>query len=344
VLYLLIALACCLLVPWVPVFIFRRLPRRPPPPVSERALHELAAQIESERLVDEVEVVTSEDDPPRPDITRPDPRKPKAARPKISEARGAARPQPARDGLPNAAAANTSAPRLVYPWYYQVLNICGVFVMIGMFLALAFGWAALFHWLGEAHARTFPPGVFLFKPFNYGIIFALPGLFLGIFTSVPLLMLLGRLNLGRRRFLEYLFWDEGRVGQGKPEQLIKMLTYLALLISLLSAVFVFLAMNWYARLDQDDIAIKRLFGWREEIHSYSSVEQIVVTSHRKQGEQIVRGTDLGIRFTDGRKWNTDQTFVLPSDEVEQKRLLDFLQQKTGKPLLRARLLSDVPGW
>jgi hypothetical protein len=66
--------------------------------------------------------------------------------------------------------------------------------------------------LGEGRARSFSPAVFLFKPFSYGIVCAVPALFLGIFTSILPLGLFVRLVLGRRRYLEYLFWDEGRLG------------------------------------------------------------------------------------------------------------------------------------
>jgi hypothetical protein len=100
----------------------------------------------------------------------------------------------------------------------------------------------------------------------------------------------------------------------------------------------------YARFTEEEIAIKRLIGFREEVHPYSSVEQVVVTSHRRQAKQVVPGADLGIRFRDGRTWTTDQTFQLPRDAADRDRLLDFLARKTGKPITRARLLKDLAGW
>jgi hypothetical protein len=227
-----------------------------------------------------------------------------------------------------------------YPWLNAVLAP----IVIVTFLLLSVGWGALFHYLGEAHARTFPPAVFLFKPFSYGIICGVPSIFLGIFTSVPLLMGLSRLFMGRQRFIEHLYWDEGRLGSEKVEGIIRMLSVLALLVGVLTAPFVGLAMNWYARFTEDEIAIKRLVGFGEEVHPYSSVEQIVVTSQRTQGKEVMPGQDLGLRFSDGRRWNTDQTFQMPDDPAERERLVAFLRRKTGLPITRVRLLQDAPGW
>ncbi len=238
-----------------------------------------------------------------------------------------------------------AAPRSLTLRSYQWVNLLFIPLFLVTFLALAAGWAFLLHLLGEEHARTFPPAVFLFKPFAYGIVFAVPAIFLGIFSAIPLLAGLTRLLLGRRRFLEYLYWDEGRLGHQNvhPEALIKMLSFLALLAGILSAIFALLVLNWYARLNDDEIAIKRLFALGEEVHPYDTVTQIVVTTHRRVGKETMAGEDLGLRFGDGRTWTTDQTFALPRDKAERDRLLAFLQQKTGKPITRARLLKDVPG-
>jgi hypothetical protein len=170
-----------------------------------------------------------------------------------------------------------------------------------------------------------------------------PAVFLGIFSSVPLLTVLARLFLGRRRFRDYLFWDEGRLGAGHIDGLLRMLTVLAVLVGVSCAVFVGLVLNWYARFAEDEIAIKRFIGLGEEVHPYGDVEQIVLTTHRWSGKQTVPGSNLGLRFRDGRTWSTDQTFRLPEGD-ERERLLEFLRRKTGLEITEARLLEDLPGW
>jgi hypothetical protein len=228
---------------------------------------------------------------------------------------------------------------------YRWLNALLIPFMIVGFLALGVLWAAVFHYLAEEHARTFPPAVFLFKPFHYGLVFAVPGLFLGILSSILPVLLLGRLLLGRR-YIDYLYWEEARVGLAgnSIEPLLRGLSGLALLTGVIAAVFTLLVMNWYARFTEDEIAIKRLIGFGEEVHPYSQVEQMVLTSHKNQKEGEVAQENLHIRFADGRTWSTDQTFFLPPPGSERDRLLEFLTRKTGKPVTRARRIEDVPGW
>jgi hypothetical protein len=342
-LYLVIAVALCLLVPWLPVLMYRRLPRRPPPPLSEGELHRLARGLRRTTPPEAVDEAVLEDDWTDTDVTGQPGSLPAAARRSEKESETGGESDTLHDRGGDGSACQAPARRLSLG-SYRWLNIVMVPLIIITFLLLAVCWSALLQYLGEEHARSFPPAVFLFKPFAYGIVCAVPGLFLGIFSSIPLLTLIARLIMGRRRFLEYLYWDEGRLGPGHVEGAIRMIAGLALFVGILSALFVGLVMNWYARFTEEEIAIKRLLGFGEEVHPYSSVDQIVVTSHITQGKEVVPGHDLGLRFSDGRTWSTDQTFALPRDAAERERLLEFLRRKTGKPITRVRLLKDAPGW
>jgi hypothetical protein len=210
------------------------------------------------------------------------------------------------------------------------MMIPGAFVLGG-------GWVVLFHFLGEEHARTFEPAVFLFKPFAYWVVCGLPALLLGTCTSIPPTLLCTRLLLGPGRFREALSWQEGRAiaHGGSLDRDIRMLALLAVCVSTLSALYVWHVMNWYLRFGEDRIAIKRLLESGEEVYSYADVSQIVLTTWPKE--------ELHIRFRNGRTWETDDTFPMPQGS-ERARLLDLLQRKTGKPITHARLLTDLPGW
>jgi hypothetical protein len=213
-------------------------------------------------------------------------------------------------------------------------------------LALGFGLAVLFHFLGEARARSFGPAVFLFTPL-YGVVCAVPAVFLGILATLPVMTLLTRLLLGRRRFREYLFWDEGRIAARPgvtPDAIIRLLSWLAAVVGVLSAAFVPFALNWHVRFTEEEVIIRRLFALREEAHPYGSVEQVVWTTHVDQGEEVVPRNDVHLRFRDGRTWHMDMNFFRPAGGASLERFLDFLQAKTGKPITRARLIEDVPGW
>jgi hypothetical protein len=337
-LYLLLAVALCLLVPWLPVLMYRRLPRRPPPPLADWQLRQLAAEIRPEE-VEEVGPTTT-------DITRGAAAVPGGRGESAGRAGGEQGPPPPTESG-TAAPDRPAAARRLSMGPYRWVNILMVPVFPVAFLALAAAWAVPFHYLGEARARSFGPAVFLFKPFSYGLICVLPAIFLGIFSSFPPLMLLARLLMGRRRFTEYLFWDEGRLAAGRgitPDGVIRLLSHLALLVGALSVIYVCLVMNWYARFTEDEIAIKRLLAVREEAHPYGSVEQLVLTTHMKQNNEVVERENVHIRFADGKTWDTDATFFLPAEGPERERFLDFLRAKTGKPILRARFIKDVAGW
>ena len=213
-------------------------------------------------------------------------------------------------------------------------------------LGLAAGWAFVFHVLGEQHARTFPPGVFVFKPAVYWAMFGVPAVFLGIFSSVGILEPLTRILLGRR-YTEYCHWEQARRGLHGPvgvrsygRQFIRF----AIVLGILMAVWAVLAMNWYVCLTDDAVVLKPLFGVREQVYPYHRVQQIVLTTHAVVHKEIMPREGLHLRFDDGQTWSTGQTFTLPDAVEKKKRLLDFLSQKTGKPLTRAKLIEEVPGW
>jgi hypothetical protein len=326
-LYVLIALALCLLVPQLTVWVYRRLPRRAPPPEPYPPLEALAAGLRREQPEAITEVTPAAGGTPAVEVSLAE-----ATEPAGDES----------DALPTGPAVPADAPRVAMPSYRWVSALTSAALLPTAF-ALGAGWAVLFHHLGEARARSFWPAVFLFKPYSYGMVCAVPGLLLGIFSAIPLLLLFMRLLLGRRRFIESLFWEEGRFG-GNVDALLRFFRYLALFVSLACAAFVGLAMNWYARFTDDAIVIKRLLGAREEVYPYGSVVQIVWARPAGEVDRPVPPGDVHLRFADGKTWGTDQTFFLPADAAERQRFLDFLAEKTGRPITRARSLQDVPGW
>ena len=188
--------------------------------------------------------------------------------------------------------------------------------------------------------------MFRFRPFPYGAYFGLLGIFLGILTAIPVLMLAARVVMGKRRFIEYAHWDEGRnrdagkeCGRGAPEPVGGCPAGRS---------------AWRGRGLPDHELVHLPDGGRgpincwywptREVRPYDTVQEIVVTSHRRVSKEVMKGPDLGLRFSDGRTWRTGGAFHLPHDPDEVKELLDFLRRKTGKPITQARLLDDLPGW
>lgn len=183
----------------------------------------------------------------------------------------------------------------------------------------------------------------MFKPAVYWAIFGVPAIFLGIFSSMGILEVFTRILLGRR-YTEYSHWAQARLGQVRQQRLGRRFFIFAWVLGIMLALWVLLAMNWYVRLSDNEIALKPLFGVREKVYPYPRVQQIVLTTHEVYKNELIPREGLHLRFDDGQTWSTGQTFALPDVPEEKKRLLDFLVEKTGKPLTKARIIKDVPGW
>jgi hypothetical protein len=334
VLYLLLTMAICLLLPWLPVLLLRLEPLRPPPPLSPEEMERLRAQLFAK--VPPASARTQPATSGRQDIVLP---RKRPHDPSTKEA-GAASPQTV-EGAPPAQEGN--------PWghltlrSYQWVNAIVTPLFILSMLGLAVVWALVFHYLGEARARSFPPGVFVFKPAVYWAVFGVPAIFLGIFSSIGVMEVLTRILVGRR-YTEYSHWAQARLGQVRQQRLGRRFFLLAWLVGIGMAIWVLLAMNWYVRLTDDEIAIKPLFGIKEKIYPYNRVQQIVLTSHSWVQNEAIPGEGLHLRFDDGQTWSTGQTFRVPDIPEERDRLLELLSRKSGKPITRAKLIEQVPGW
>jgi hypothetical protein len=345
-LYLLLAVAICLLVPWVSVLICRSLPRRPPLPPGAEHLQRLVAELPQLASQDILTGAVVENDQPSTDVSPRPGARPQAPRNDPEKRANTTEQHGPIITSRLAPATKTEGPvRLTLPSYYWINLFLALFFFLA-FLGVGFAWAMVFNYLGEAHAQTLLPAVFLFRPDNYAALFWLPEMFLGFISAAPLLGLLAYVLLGRRRFLEYLSYDEGRLkhmGLNSDEKF-RVLSFIGLICGILSAIFIVLGMNWYTRLTENEIAIKRIFAFSEEVHPYSSVEEIVVSHHCWKNKEIVPGVDLGIRFQDGRTCTTGESYWIHHQAADLDRIIAFLSRKTGKPILRVRLLKDVPGY
>ena len=324
--YLLLAIAICLLVPWLPVVLLRLAPVRAAPPLSPEEMERLRAQLFPHLAKSAAR-------------TRPaDPKRQAIAVEQQIE------PQP--DEVQASTTPRQSGGRSLTVRSYQWVNLVVLPFFLMSMLGLAIGWAVVFNFLGEQHARTFPSGVFVFKPAVYWAIFGVPAVFLGIFGSVVIVDPLTRILLGRR-YTEYCHWEQARRGLHGPvgvQLYSRRFILFAVVLGILMAGWTVLAMNWYVRLSDNEIALKPLFGVREQVYPYSRVQQIVLTTHVVVKNDIIPREGLHLRFDNDQTWSTGQTFALPDAPEEKKHLLDFLTRKTGKPLTKARLLDDVPGW
>src|SRR6266851_695376 len=154
--YLLIAMALCLLVPLLPLFLFRRLPRRPPPPLSEEELQRLGGQIHRPLPLHGVEVVADENGPPSTEI------RPQMAAASEAPRRNTEECEGQESTRSNAYRGRAATSREIasrrfslasYRWLYFAW--LPIFILTG--LALTLGWAWLLDYLAEERARSFLP-------------------------------------------------------------------------------------------------------------------------------------------------------------------------------------------
>lgn len=316
-LYLLLAMLICLLVPWLPVLLLKLEPLAPPPPLTKEEMERLRAQLYGR-------------------LNRP-PSRPQSAG-QIRQ--GAATAQSIGDA--SAAQSSNELSHLTLQSYRGVNFFLSLLFMVTM-LGMGLVWGFVFHYLGEARASAFPSGTFVFKPTVYGAIFGVPAIFLGIFSSMGILEVVTRILLGRR-YTEYSHWAQARLGQVRQRRISRRFFFFAWFLGGLMAIWVLLAMNWYVRLTDDAIAIKPLFGLSEHVYPYNRIQQIVWTSHTWVKNQAIPREGLHLRFDDGKTWGTGQSFSLPEAPEERKRLLELLSRKSGKPVTRAKLIENVPGW
>jgi hypothetical protein len=337
VLYLLIAVGICLLVPWLPVVLLRLAPVRPVPPLSAEEMDRLIVQLNPKRTVSATR--TQPVGPNQQAVTVP------RQRERQPDRADADTPPPQNRSPATRRESDRGLDRLTLR-SYQWVNLVILPVFIVTMLGMGIGWAMLFNYLGDEHARTFPPGVFVFKPAVYWAIFGVPSVFLGIFGCTAILEPLTRILLGRR-YPEYCYWEQARRGLAGPvgvQRYGRRFVLFAVVLGSLMALWMVLAMNWYVRLTENEIAIKPLFVIGEQLHPYNRVQQIVLTTHTRVKQDVIPREGLHLRFDDGQIWSTGQSFRLPDTPEERKRLLEFLCRKTGKPLTQAKLLDNVPGW
>jgi hypothetical protein len=337
-LYLLLAMAICLLVPWLPVLLLRLAPVRPAPPLSPEELERLVVQLYPKRIRKTAQ--------PHP----ADPRREALALPRQGNHQTDRMDTPSTpvhktEGTASSSSSAGGAHTLSLQSYRWVGLIVSPIFIVSM-LALGILWALVFDWLGERHAETFPPGEFVFKPAVYWAIFGVPAIFLGIFSSVAIVEPLTRILLGHR-YTEYCHWEQARRGlhgQAGVQRFGKRFVLFAWFLGGILVLWVLLAMNWYVRLTENEIAVKPLFGIKEQVYPYNRVQQVVLTSHTRVKNEAIPKEGLHLRFDDGQTWSTGQSFRVPDAPEERKRLLEFLSRKTGKPLTRAKMIEHIPGW
>jgi hypothetical protein len=212
-----------------------------------------------------------------------------------------------------------------------LLGLAAVFV-----LTLWILWTLLLAWLADLRLNHLPEGTLVLRPEPAWALWLLPGLFLALTSYLIPLAVLTRLLLGYG-LADYVRHERARTGvdewAGQKPALLFLLPLLG---------FTALAMNCSVRFEPTGIALHPFLSLSERVYPYSSVEQVVETSHRKAplGNEV-EGKRLYILFNDGRRWCNEDLARSNPFRPDEEKAIRLVCQRAGKPLTQARLLDDV---
>jgi hypothetical protein len=207
---------------------------------------------------------------------------------------------------------------------------------VGLFFfftgACALAWTVLLLEVSRLRDSMMPAHLLLVQLEPNWLIWACPGLFLGMISGGWLALLSLRLLLGPRRFQQYSMASSTQAGFDG----LRAFKWMSIVFVTGAAVWSVLSLDWYDRFEEDRVVINELWGLGETTYGYDQVTQIVETTHFvAPNGKLVERTRQFVIFADGRQWCHDSVLRDPGP------LLDLLTRKAGKPVIRARFLEDV---
>jgi len=108
-------------------------------------------------------------------------------------------------------------------------------------------------------------------------------------------------------------------------------------------VCLFFGLNSYTRFTQDAVVHRSFWALRDSRHGYTEVASLYdVAQARAPNGHIIDDPHVVIEFEDGTRWSSWMTWRDPSPQ-EDRQILQWVSQRSGKPIRRVRLLDPKPG-
>ena len=245
-------------------------------------------------------------------------------------------------GKPDPTTLTMDAVRQVYRGSWRVgLFIYGLGAILAVVCTLAL-WPTLL-WLHSVRLSTLPPSRFLIPerpdPVLWLVISACSSCGLGLMIPVLLTPAVFRRDMLER------FWRASSALDKFDSR--RVLVYMGVFFATVPMVASVFLMGWYYRFDERGVTSNDLLGVGERFRPYEEVARVVqVERYRRSNGNIVIRPYYRIVFRDGSHW-TNYDHMLMVDEfvplTEFAPLIDFVCQKTGKPLEQAEFLENAPG-
>ena len=104
------------------------------------------------------------------------------------------------------------------------------------------------------------------------------------------------------------------------------------LLCLISAICVWLMLNWYILFTPNQIVINPLFGLSEVRYDYQDIDSIVASPRLKAPiGNVVDRWEFVLHFRDGVKWSSNMNPAEAREELK-KDIACFVSQKSGAPI------------
>ena len=212
---------------------------------------------------------------------------------------------------------------------WELLSLPLLFTIVP---AASYLWWSLFLALAPSSGFSHIGGSFAVRP--AAVIWACPGLLLGILTASAPMNAVYRALLGDR-YREFISYQNLR-SRFDAE---RFMTPLYLGGGALAAIAVFLLANWYILFTPTEIRYNPLFGFRERVFDYRDVVAIeTAPAYITRNGRTVYRREYAVRFSDSTSWYTNWDPSEASD-VQLLSLMLSISEHASVPLTELRVLN-----
>ena len=188
-------------------------------------------------------------------------------------------------------------------------------------LALARG----LQWLSARHAELLPPAEIILTAMP--AYWYLPALFLSLLCALQIVTWMSILLLkDRYKELERYATLKSGTNLAKATRLV------VVAIALPSAVAIFLGLNWYVLVTEDELVVNRLLSVSEDRYPIKRIESIRTAPRLiAPNGNVVHRREYVVRFPNGGFWSTDWSPANLDDEAK-RMIIGSLSRKSGVPI------------
>ena len=207
--------------------------------------------------------------------------------------------------------------------------------MVAVGIGLGYGTYRILLFANQWFANADGPAIFQLLPSKW-IWFFLP-LFGALCVSWDISLWLWSFVEDRNRIQRYLEWSDARAGFNST----RALRWMTLLIALPVCILTLLALPMHSSVREDGITVRHYAGLSAVHHPYARARRLAwVDGFRGRDGVMTKRAEVLVDFDDSYQWSSVANRDL--ELLPDPGLVDFLQAKTGLPVLRAETERDLP--